>query len=130
MAGLYAQYGARFKQLVQEYGRVAIGVHLAVSTCSIGGLYYAIDHGVDVKKIMSSWGLGGGDTPREEEAPSDDSYFSKIKQVAVDGGTLAFAIGLNGTLLPLRLPVTVGLTPVVARYLRPYLGAGSGMMKK
>mmetsp|Transcript_45956 Transcript_45956/g.146712 ORF Transcript_45956/g.146712 Transcript_45956/m.146712 type:complete len:93 (+) Transcript_45956:39-317(+) len=80
MAGLYAQYGARFKQLVQEYGRVAIGVHLAVSTCSIGGLYYAIDHGVDVKKIMSSWGLGGGDTPREEEAPSDDSYFSKIKQ--------------------------------------------------
>ena len=69
MSGMYAQYGARFKQLVKEYGRVAIGVHLGVSATSIGGLYYAIDHGVDVKNIMQSWGLGEGALPARSGGP-------------------------------------------------------------
>ncbi|KHN22155.1 hypothetical protein glysoja_042912 [Glycine soja] len=57
----------RFRELMKKYGKVALGVHLSVSTVSITGLYVAIRNNVDVEAILEKLHMG---TVSEEQNPN------------------------------------------------------------
>ncbi|XP_006660914.1 uncharacterized protein LOC102706404 [Oryza brachyantha] len=131
-------FAARMKELMKKYGKVAVGVHLSVSCASITGLYVAINNNVDVDAILRRVGIspgsvgeedrtagaaGGGEVTRDayysgpvpEEVPPPRNRTREL--VASSGGALALALMCNKALLPVRIPVTVALTPPVARFL-------------
>ncbi|KAF5786274.1 hypothetical protein HanRHA438_Chr10g0450851 [Helianthus annuus] len=124
--------GGRFRELLNKYGKVALGVHLSVSAASITGLYIAIKNNLDVESalekvrfkqlesILEKVGMAG---PKEEESDADISN-PKSKQrnrtaelVASSGGALALAVLCNKALFPVRVPITIAVTPPVARFL-------------
>ncbi|KAF0910734.1 hypothetical protein E2562_004720 [Oryza meyeriana var. granulata] len=137
-------FALRMKELMRKYGKVAIGVHLSVSCASITSLYVAINNNVDVDAIFRRIGIspggvseevaetpvtaagaatGGGEvtrdayygTPAPGEVPPPRNRTREL--VASSGGALALALMCNKALLPVRIPVTVALTPPVARFL-------------
>ncbi|KAJ3690796.1 hypothetical protein LUZ61_019960 [Rhynchospora tenuis] len=123
-------FSARMKELMKKYGKVAIGVHLSVSTVSITGLYVAIKNNVDVESLFERIGLSARVEPEKgESTPRTDSDGQDLPttpppktnrtaaMVASSGGALALAILCNKALMPIRIPITIALTPPIARYL-------------
>ena len=126
---------------MKKYGKVAVGVHFSVSAASITGLYIAIKSNVDVASVLEKVGLPGV-SKKEEEASSEavirtdpmdrtaiiledesiDLDRSTKKNRSTDlaassGGALALAVLCNKALFPVRVPITIALTPPVARFL-------------
>ncbi|KAL6601662.1 hypothetical protein ACP70R_044882 [Stipagrostis hirtigluma subsp. patula] len=140
-------FTGRMKELAKKYGKVAIGVHLSVSCASIAGLYVAINNNVDVdalfRRVGISPGVGGEPAPAPAPGAADfdetlrDSAAATPSQgevmrdgpqperprnrttelVASSGGALALAVICNKALLPVRVPITIALTPPIARAL-------------
>lgn len=120
-------FTARMKDLGRKYGKVALGVHLSVSAATAAGLYVAIDNNVDVDALFRKVGISTGVSPAP--APGDDAPPSAPGQeeaparnrtgelVASSGGTLALALLCNKALIPVRIPITIALTPPIARLL-------------
>ena len=102
--------GARVKQLFKKYGKVAHGVHVGVYSSFLAGCYIAVDQKVDVKGMLENVGLIK--EPKEGEEPG---WLSK--SLSGGGSTIAMAILLNKAMFPIRTPITLGLTPYVARVL-------------
>ncbi|XP_057966449.1 uncharacterized protein LOC131156631 [Malania oleifera] len=134
--------GGRFKELLKKYGKVALGVHFSVSAASITGLYIAIKNNVDVEAMFEKVGIGGisGKDDTSEKIPSppslpetssdefiieeglgDQTAAKKRNRTAelatTSGGALALAVLCNKALFPIRVPITIALTPPVARFL-------------
>lgn len=127
--------GVRIKELFKKYGKVALGVHLSVSAASITGLYIAIKSNVDVESIIETWHLSGfSKNPGETQAPQPSDGFISTHEntglneekkqrnrtaelVTSSGGALALALLCNKALFPVRVPITIALTPPVARFL-------------
>lgn len=129
------------KELMKKYGKVALGVHLSVSAASITGLYVAIKNNVDVEGIFQRVGLSSvaGDNPgaadpavvldgSDSAAPGGAATGEEWEQqrkkrnrtaelAASSGGALALAILCNKALFPVRVPITIALTPPIARFL-------------
>jgi hypothetical protein len=101
---------SRVKGLFKTYGKVALGVHLGVYSTFLAGCYIAVDQKVDVKGMLESIGLVKA--PEEGEEPG---WLSK--SLSGGGSTIAMAILLNKAMFPIRTPITLGLTPYVARVL-------------
>ncbi|KAK1324997.1 hypothetical protein QJS10_CPA01g00362 [Acorus calamus] len=130
-------FGGRLRELAKKYGRVAIGVHLSVSGASIAGLYVAIKNNVDVESVLSKVGISSGKEPHAASGGDSDGdigvvVFRDGGELAgpppaernktadlVKGGTgaLALALLLNKALFPVRVPITIALTPPIARFL-------------
>jgi Protein of unknown function (DUF1279) len=124
-------FKARMTELMKKYGKVAIGVHLSVSTASITGLYVAIKNNVDVESIFDRIGLSSRVEPDKVESTiPTDSHGQDLPEtpptpktnrtasmVASSGGALALALLCNKALFPVRVPITIALTPPIARYL-------------
>ncbi|KAL5982520.1 hypothetical protein ACLOJK_016593 [Asimina triloba] len=121
---------ARFKELLKKYGKVAIGVHLSVSTASITGLYIAIKNNVDVEHYLQKLGVSSAPDADPLPRPSDDLTFEnrppaqaaateqkKNPASATAWGAFGLAVVCNKALFPIRVPITVALTPAVARFL-------------
>ncbi|KAM0025764.1 hypothetical protein Hdeb2414_s0021g00578411 [Helianthus debilis subsp. tardiflorus] len=124
--------GGRFRELLNKYGKVALGVHLSVSAASITGLYIAIKNNLDVESalekvrfkqlesILEKVGMAG---PKEEELDADISNPESKQRnrtaelVASSGGALALAVLCNKALFPVRVPITIAVTPPIARFL-------------
>ncbi|OMO74534.1 hypothetical protein CCACVL1_16629 [Corchorus capsularis] len=131
--------GSRFKEFVKKYGKVALGVHFSVSAASITGLYVAIKNNVDVESMFDKLHLPGFSKDQKNPNPSTQSPVpdgfltdeQKPTVVVVEekprnrtaelaastGGALALAVLCNKALFPVRVPITVALTPPVARFL-------------
>ncbi|KAL3702185.1 hypothetical protein R1sor_020207 [Riccia sorocarpa] len=107
---------ARLKELFNKYGKVAIAVHLTVSTLSYGSCYVAIKNNVDVKELLQRVGLVSSESTEQEES-KDGTVFKKISgsKVLEEGGAFAVAFLCNKALIPVRVPLTVVLTPPIAR---------------
>ncbi|CAN6218567.1 unnamed protein product [Urochloa humidicola] len=140
-------FSGRIKQLFKKYGKVAAGVHISVSCASIAGLYVAINNNVDVEGVFRRFGISPaldngeealpapapGPAARDEvlrdaalqprpsdvlqEGPEQQPRNRTMELVASSGGALALAILCNKALLPVRVPITIALTPPVARAL-------------
>ncbi|KAH6813277.1 transmembrane protein [Perilla frutescens var. frutescens] len=127
---------ARFKELMKKYGKVGVVVHCSVSAASISGLYLAIKNNVDVESMLERVGLSNlakdkskdsGNSDNLSENPeiitkTDSEITVKEKNrtaelAASSGGALALAILLNKALFPIRVPITLAVTPPVARFL-------------
>ncbi|KAK7394606.1 hypothetical protein VNO78_15138 [Psophocarpus tetragonolobus] len=113
--------GGRFRELMKKYGKVAVGVHLGVSAASITGLYVAIRNNVDVEAILEKFHMGAVSGEQNSEPnPSDDAAAprNRTAQLAASaGGAFTLAILCNKALFPVRVPITVALTPPIARFL-------------
>ncbi|CAL5063103.1 unnamed protein product [Urochloa decumbens] len=140
-------FSGRIKHLVKKYGKVAAGVHISVSCASIAGLYTAINNNVDVEGVFRRFGISSGiaiegeaspapapgPAARDEalrdaalpprpsdalqEGPERPPSNRTMELVASSGGALALAVLCNKALLPVRVPLTIALTPPVARAL-------------
>ncbi|CAK7329476.1 unnamed protein product [Dovyalis caffra] len=132
-----------FRELLKKYGKVAVGVHCSVSAVSITGLYIAIKNNVDVESLFDKWHLPG--FSKEETAQQDDREWKSqdgflkndgyndrsmvvieeekkktnrtAELVASTGGALTLAVLCNKALFPIRVPLTVAVTPPLARFL-------------
>lgn len=108
--------GGRFKELLKKYGKVALGVHFSVSAASIGGLYVAIKNNVDVESIFAKWHLPG--ISKEDNPDESKNKKNWTAELATStGGALALAVLCNKALFPIRVPITIALTPPIARFL-------------
>lgn len=114
---------ARFKELFKKYGKVALGVHLSVSGASVTGLYVAIKNNVDVESVFERFGIG---VAKEDENLPDSNEINthdhnkrnRTKELAASsGGALAVAVLCNKALFPVRVPITIALTPPISRFL-------------
>ncbi|CAM0952747.1 unnamed protein product [Alopecurus aequalis] len=119
-------FAARMKDLGRKYGGVALGVHVSVSAATAAGLYVAIDNNVDVDAIFRKIGISpgvstpaAGDDSPSAAAPGQEAPLRNWtgELVASSGGTLALAILCNKALIPVRIPITIALTPPIARLL-------------
>ncbi|VVB09603.1 unnamed protein product [Arabis nemorensis] len=117
----------RLKEFVKKYGKVALGVHFSVSGVSISGLYIAIKSNVDVESIFEKYHIPGFSTKENpnpisdsqpKEVIGDGTSKNKTKELAASaGGALAMAVLCNKALFPIRVPITMALTPPIARFL-------------
>ncbi|RZB53232.1 uncharacterized protein LOC114395984 [Glycine soja] len=106
----------RFRELMKKYGKVALGVHLSVSTSSITGLYVAIRNNVDVEAILEKFHMG---TISEEQNPnpnhSDGAAAppkNRTAQLAASAGSaFTLAILCNKALFPVHLITLVSFLP-------------------
>ncbi|KAI3447926.1 hypothetical protein Pfo_004591 [Paulownia fortunei] len=121
----------RFKELVKKYGKVGLGVHFSVSAASITGLYIAVKNNIDVESMLEKVGMPS--LAKEKDSKSSDLNSENpettidrtvdnernrtAELVASSGGALALAVLINKALFPVRVPITLALTPPVARFL-------------
>ncbi|MED6208872.1 hypothetical protein PIB30_049212 [Stylosanthes scabra] len=135
--------GGRFRELLRKYGKVAVGVHCSVSAASITGLYVAIRNNVDVEAILEKFHMGTVSDKQDPNSvnlnpnPNSSSSVDSVDSVVVNvddgaqkpksktaqlaasaGGAFTLAILCNKALFPVRVPITVMLTPPIARFLR------------
>ncbi|KAF5778536.1 hypothetical protein HanRHA438_Chr12g0560071 [Helianthus annuus] len=125
--------GGRFRELLKKYGKVALVVHCSVSAASISGLYIAIKNNVDVESVLEKVrfkqlesvlekvGMAG---PKEEQLDPQTTTADVAKPrnrtaelAASSGGALALAVLCNKALFPVRVPITIAVTPPIARFL-------------
>jgi len=120
--------GARLRELFSKYGKVGLGVHMSVSAISVAGIYVAIQNKVDVESLLAKVGLQNRlkEVPDEdsgavnEEMQSENPKKGKLESSELlksGGGALALAILCNKALFPVRVPITIFLTPPIARFL-------------
>jgi hypothetical protein len=102
---------ARVKELFRKYGKVALGVHIGVYTTFLAGCYIAVDQKLDVRSALIHMGL-----MREAQEGEEPGWLDK--SLSGGGSTLVLAVICNKALFPIRTPLTLGLTPYVARFLR------------
>ncbi|CAA0816800.1 Protein of unknown function (DUF1279 [Striga hermonthica] len=121
----------RFKGLLKKYGKVGLGVHLSVSAASIAGLYAAVKSNVDVETMLEKVGLPS--FSKDKGSKSSDLHTVNLettidrtveeernqtaKLAVSNGGALALAVLINKALFPVRVPITLALTPPLARFL-------------
>ncbi|GLJ40266.1 hypothetical protein SUGI_0827190 [Cryptomeria japonica] len=129
-------FQGRLKELFVKYGKVGLGVHLSVSAMSIAGLYVAIKNNVDVESMIAKIGLHSHskeETAKENEVanrlPGDEEILSGTRDgteetrkrgsdvLVSGGGALMLALLCNKALFPVRVPITIALTPSVAKFL-------------
>ncbi|KAL8109743.1 uncharacterized protein LOC141670619 [Apium graveolens] len=114
---------SRFKELFKKYGKVALGVHLSVSAASVTSLYVAVKSNVDVESVFERFGIGVAKEDEQVggENMSDSGEVKKRNRTAElaasSGGALAVALLCNKALFPVRVPITLALTPPISRFL-------------
>ncbi|KAE8663524.1 hypothetical protein F3Y22_tig00112949pilonHSYRG00020 [Hibiscus syriacus] len=129
--------GSRFKQFLKKYGKVALGVHFSVSAASIAGLYVAIKNNVDVESLFDKLHLPrfSDDKQNQNQSPQSTSPDGSLMEeptavieekkkrnrtvelAASTGGALALAVLCNKALVAVLVPITIALTPPIARFL-------------
>jgi len=120
--------GGRLRELFSKYGKVGLGVHMSVSAISIAGLYVSIQNNVDVESLLARIGLpshskevldedsGAAIEEMQSEKPTKGKLESS-ELLTSSGGALALAVLCNKVLFPVRVPITIVLTPPIARFL-------------
>ncbi|XP_062021642.1 uncharacterized protein LOC133738194 [Rosa rugosa] len=120
--------GGRFRELLKKYGKVALGVHCSVSAASIAGLYVAIKNNVDVESLIDKLpNLNPLKNSHEEKPTSENGPSTAVVEerkrnrtaelAATSGGALALAFLCNKALFPIRVPITLAVTPPLAKFL-------------
>ena len=133
--------GGRFRELLKKYGKVAVVVHCSVSAASITGLYVAIKNNLDVESLLEKVSFKQLESvsekvdmsdPKEELQlettdflQSDPEMIGEVAKprnrtaelAASSGGAFALALLCNKALFPVRVPITIALTPPIARFL-------------
>ena len=124
--------------LLQQYGKVGIGVHVLTSTAYFGCLFVGVRNGVDVPAVLSSLGFESLSARAESAEGWSDLAFAyagsfspfpslvcRLRRAARPSNPHAFGRPADvrasncryKVITPIRWPTTIFLTPVVARLL-------------
>ena len=88
----------KLREVYSKYGKIGIITYFSISTTSFLTLYALLRNGVDLAAIAERFGL-------------DPKRFHS-------GGALIVALGINKILFPVRIGLTMYVTPKVYRILR------------
>lgn len=99
----------RLKNLIKVYGPTAVVLHIALSLTFLGITYLVVLYGIDIPALLVKY-----------DAVSED-----YMRIIANGGSFGLAYALYKSMMPLRVLVTIGLTPIVARRLQAF-----GILKK
>lgn len=95
------------------------------------GCYLAIKRGVNVDGILHDFGLKRlPDAGASDAAAADEEPSSWTRWLTGGGSAVALSFVANKALFPVRAPVTLTLTPAVARFLRSRAGASAGKVRR
>ncbi|XP_065867239.1 uncharacterized protein [Euphorbia lathyris] len=119
----------RLKEILKKYGKVAFVVHCSVSAASITGLYIAIKNNVDVESLFDRLHLPGISAKESDKQSQDGSATTETaadvekkrnraaELAASAGGAFTMALLCNKALFPIRVPITLAVTPPLAKFL-------------
>lgn len=107
----------RIRELFKKYGRTAVGTYLTVHVTTFGLCYAAVESKVDVRGVLTNFGLLSTPTQSSQEEEKEDGRWYDVYFTG-RGSSLALAFLCAKALLPIKVPVAVGLTPVVHRALQ------------
>eukprot|EP00913_Durusdinium_trenchii_P016194 g15218.t1 len=101
----------RLQDTLMRYGQVGLVVHFCLSSISLVSCYLAVRHGEHVEQLLELVGKGHEDGRPRFGTPEEPSEHS---QVVGAGSSMVMAFVLHKALMPLRVPVTVAVTPLAA----------------
>eukprot|EP00124_Ichthyophonus_hoferi_P001614 Ihof_evm14s88 gene=Ihof_evmTU14s88 len=90
----------RLRHMIGQYGKVTLGVYLAIDVISLGSFYTLVKSGVDVSGLITMMGL------------------SNSKWMTPGASTAVVAFAAHKLFSPIRLLMTLGLTPYVVKVLQ------------
>lgn len=96
------------KQLAQIYGGSYLGTSIGLSVISFGAFYVLVYVGVDVRAITNAFGDWLATTPLGRPAALDN--------ISDAASAAAIAYVAHKVTSPLRFPLTIAATPLVARF--------------
>ncbi|CAJ1369006.1 unnamed protein product [Effrenium voratum] len=99
MAGPRGRVGQRLQETLLRYGQVGLVVHFCLSSVSLVSCFFAVRHQLPVEKLLDFVGA----SPQNH----DDSSLGL-------GSSMVMAFVLHKAIMPLRVPVTVAVTPLAA----------------
>lgn len=110
----------RMGELIEKHGKVAVGVHLSISTATVAAHYVAIKKNVDFVGIFHRLRKNNSnDNMEEEKKKKKDSGSRKEEtksEILVSSvGAMGMALLCNKALYPVRAPITHLLTPPLSR---------------
>lgn len=96
------QMQAKLKEVLRKYGRTALVFHTTLFAATLSGAYGAIRYGVDIEKYL-------------HKVP-----FVDLTRLDPQAGTFALAYVSTLATGPARGVITIGATPILARWLARY----------
>jgi len=109
-------YSEKIKDLFRKYGRVGLGVHLAIYAATISGCYIAAERNQKLEDFLVRHGLLSNQELKDDADPDSRGWFTGT--LTSSGSSLALAFICTKALLPIRVPITLAITPPIARILR------------
>lgn len=113
----------RFRMMGKLYGRTSLAVYLGMSTTTFTCIFVAIWNGIDVErhvlKVKQKLGWATEEQVAEEGATEFEKQASDRKtgfSLERVGTTFLVAFGANKLLSPLKVFLTVMVTPSIARW--------------
>lgn len=106
----------RVRELFRKYGKTALATHLTVYGVTFAGLYFAIENKLGPQSLLIKYGLLSDQQVKDDANPQERGWFSNL--LSGPSSSIALAFLCNKALLPVRAPITLGLTPMVARALQ------------
>jgi len=100
----FAAKKALLKRAIAEYGSTVVVLHISIALANLGLWYLIVSSGLDIEAWLKWMNV-------------NESTVDKL--TAVEGaGTFAIAYIIHKMLFPVRVSLTLGLTPFVVKYLR------------
>ncbi|XP_045384821.1 protein FAM210B, mitochondrial isoform X1 [Lemur catta] len=93
----------QLKKVFQEYGAVAVSVHIGISLISLSIFYMVVSSGVDMSAVLLKLGF------KESLVPS---------KVAAGTSTFVVAYAIHKLFAPVRISITLVSVPLIVRYFR------------
>ncbi|RZF38540.1 hypothetical protein LSTR_LSTR006135 [Laodelphax striatellus] len=90
----------KLKRAVKEYGTTVIVFHISISLMSLGICYLAVSGGLNMNSMLETIGLHGS------------------SDVTTEASLLIVAYAVHKVLAPIRIGITLLVTPLIVRYLR------------
>lgn len=102
------------RETLVKYGKVGLAVHICLSTVSLVSCYMAVCLQLPVEGVLRRIGLN-------RASPPDTEGHADVASTAVStGSTAVIAFLLHKSLFPVRAPITVAATPLVANVLERF----------
>ncbi|KAG5201728.1 hypothetical protein R6Z07F_012411 [Ovis aries] len=93
----------QLKKIFQEYGAVAVSLHIGISLISLGMFYMVISSGVDMSAVLLKLGF------KESLVQS---------KMAAGTSTFVVAYAIHKLFAPVRISITLVSVPLIVRYFR------------
>ncbi|XP_012501314.1 PREDICTED: protein FAM210B [Propithecus coquereli] len=93
----------QLKKVFQEYGAVAVSLHIGISLISLGTFYMVVSSGVDLSAVLLKLGF------KESLVQS---------KVAAGTSTFVVAYAIHKLFAPVRISITLVSVPLIVRYFR------------